>query len=146
MYAHRYARVFIRFIVFLCVFVWNVPYNLFNIKRKYYYHHCQHTHIHTHTHTYIYIYMTNTNIKIYNIKINIQNKYAKFPISRWGRIGEGGLEDAYAMGQYAISWAKGFQSPRKSKLKGDNRTLYQGIMTAKHMMANTLDNTFPHSR
>ena len=33
---------------------------------------------------------------------------------RWGRNGEGGSEDAYAMGELAKAWTLGFQSPRPS--------------------------------
>lgn len=43
---------------------------------------------------------------------------------RWGRNGEGGLEDAYAMGELAREWTLGFQAPRQS-LTTPNRTLLQ---------------------
>ena len=125
---------------------------------------------------------------------------------RWGRNGEGGLEDAYAMGQLAQAWTKGFQSPRpalkirladirsrrrrekgfqsprpalgrsnygSSNVNGSSnygssngssnggsaaaaaaaaaapeppRTLLQGVMTLKHMAANSLENTEPFNR
>merc|ERR1719469_1354274 len=64
---------------------------------------------------------------------------------RWGRNGEGGLEDAYAMGELAKAWTLGFQSPRPSKLD-KSRTLLQGILTLKHQAANSLENTVPFNR
>jgi beta-glucosidase-like glycosyl hydrolase len=75
---------------------------------------------------------------------------------RWGRNGEGGLEDAYAMGELATSWTLGFQDPRPSKVTalspaadgsfGRNRTLIQGVITLKHMSMNSLENTAPFNR
>jgi beta-glucosidase-like glycosyl hydrolase len=78
---------------------------------------------------------------------------------RWGRNGEGGLEDAYAMGQLAQAWTEGFQSPRPALGSSNGaaaaattaappkpRTLLQGVMTLKHMAANSLENTEPFNR
>ena len=84
---------------------------------------------------------------------------------RWGRNGEGGTEDAYAMGELAAAWTKGFQSPRPALLPGgagdkaagssssstssssaSQRDLLQGIITLKHMAVNSLENTVPFSR
>eukprot|EP00936_MAST-01D_sp_MAST-1D-sp1_P000981 g981.t1 len=68
---------------------------------------------------------------------------------RWGRNGEGGTEDAYAMGQLAEAWTAGFQSPRPSLINNSSlppRTLLQGVMTLKHMAANSLENTQPFNR
>eukprot|EP00966_Prymnesium_polylepis_P242288 5603430-Prymnesium_polylepis.1 len=64
---------------------------------------------------------------------------------RWGRNGEGGLEDAYAMGELAQAWTSGFQDPRPAKGVA-GRTLLQGVMTLKHMAANSLENTAPYDR
>ena len=64
---------------------------------------------------------------------------------RWGRNGEGGTEDAYAMGELAAAWTHGFQAPRPSKSNPDHM-LYQGIITLKHMAVNSLENTFPWTR
>jgi len=64
---------------------------------------------------------------------------------RWGRNGEGGTEDAYAMGELAHSWTSGFQSPRKSLLNS-SRTLLQGVLTLKHMSVNSVENTAPFRR
>ena len=60
---------------------------------------------------------------------------------RWGRNGEGGLEDAYAMGELAKAWTLGFQSPRPS-LHNRSRMLHQGIITLKHM-ASTAQHALP---
>lgn len=64
---------------------------------------------------------------------------------RWGRNGEGGTEDAYAMGELAKAWTQGFQSPRPSLLNS-SQNLLQGIITLKHMAVNSLENTFPWTR
>eukprot|EP00038_Savillea_parva_P000253 m.95117 g.95117 ORF g.95117 m.95117 type:complete len:954 (-) comp10088_c0_seq1:7-2868(-) len=64
---------------------------------------------------------------------------------RWGRNGEGGTEDAYAMGELAAAWTRGFQAPRPSLLNANN-TLLQGIITLKHMAVNSLENTAPFTR
>ncbi len=64
---------------------------------------------------------------------------------RWGRNGEGGIEDAYAMGELAREWTLGFQSPRPSLANG-SQSLLQGIITLKHMAANSLENTAPFNR
>jgi len=64
---------------------------------------------------------------------------------RWGRNGEGGLEDAYAMGELAEAWTKGFQDPRPSKKRKD-RELLQAVITIKHMAVNSLENTEPYNR
>jgi hypothetical protein len=64
---------------------------------------------------------------------------------RWGRNGEGGLEDAYAMGELAAEWTLGFQDARPSLLDAE-RTLLQGIITLKHMSVNSLENTEPFNR
>ena len=58
---------------------------------------------------------------------------------RWGRNGEsGGAEDPYLMGEVAAAWTRGFQG-------GNNITesagFLQGVLTLKHYVANTLDNT-----
>ena len=45
---------------------------------------------------------------------------------RWGRNGEGGLEDAYAMGELARAWTSGFQSPRPAR-GASGGTLLQGV-------------------
>lgn len=68
---------------------------------------------------------------------------------RWGRNGEGGCEDAYAMGELAIAWAAGFQAPRPSLLQVDGshaRELLQGVLTIKHMALNSIENTAPWTR
>ena len=54
-------------------------------------------------------------------------------MSGWGRNGEGGTEDGYAMGELAKAWTEGFQAPRPSKLNA-SVTLLQGIITLKHMV------------
>eukprot|EP00937_MAST-01D_sp_MAST-1D-sp2_P002954 g2954.t1 len=64
---------------------------------------------------------------------------------RWGRNGEGGTEDAFAMGQLAQAWTEGFQAPRPSKLDA-SRSLLQGVITLKHMAVNSLENTVPYTR
>lgn len=64
---------------------------------------------------------------------------------RWGRNGEGGLEDAYAMGELAKAWTIGFQSPRPSKFD-PSRQILQAVITIKHMVANSLENTAPYNR
>jgi len=56
---------------------------------------------------------------------------------RWGRNGEGGAEDPYLMGELAASWTDGFQTGRPEESKG----YLQGVITLKHYVANTLDNT-----
>eukprot|EP00041_Stephanoeca_diplocostata_P008138 m.117691 g.117691 ORF g.117691 m.117691 type:complete len:917 (+) comp17191_c0_seq1:436-3186(+) len=65
---------------------------------------------------------------------------------RWGRNGEGGLEDAYAMGELATAWTQGFQHPRASLNANRSEPLLQGVITLKHMAANSLENTFPFTR
>ena len=79
---------------------------------------------------------------------------------RWGRNGEGGLEDAFAMSELATAWARGFQAPRpvlkanvvrpgvapKTSESESGRELLQGILTLKHMAVNSLENTFPFTR
>ena len=64
---------------------------------------------------------------------------------RWGRNGEGGSEDAYAMGELAAAWTRGFQAPRPS-LVNPSQTLLQGVLTLKHMAVNSLENTAPFTR
>lgn len=64
---------------------------------------------------------------------------------RWGRNGEGGTEDAYAMGELAKAWTLGFQAPRPSLLNSSVELL-QGIITLKHMAVNSLENTAPWTR
>ena len=64
---------------------------------------------------------------------------------RWGRNGEGGTEDAYAMGELAKAWTLGFQAPRPS-LQNASRSLLQGVITLKHMAVNSLENTAPFTR
>ena len=49
------------------------------------------------------------------------------------------------MGQLAKAWTSGFQSPRPA-LNGGGRTLLQGIMSLKHMAANSLEQTAPYNR
>ena len=56
---------------------------------------------------------------------------------RWGRNGEGGAEDPYLMGELAASWTRGFQYGRANESVG----YLQGVLTLKHYVANTLDNT-----
>jgi beta-glucosidase-like glycosyl hydrolase len=68
---------------------------------------------------------------------------------RWGRNGEGGTEDGYAMGELAAAWTKGFQAPRPVKgnrTGNSNRELLQGVITLKHMSVNSLENTEPFNR
>jgi beta-glucosidase-like glycosyl hydrolase len=64
---------------------------------------------------------------------------------RWGRNGEGGTEDAYAMGELAKSWTRGLQSPRPSLLNA-SRELLQVVVTLKHLAVNSLENTAPWLR
>ena len=67
------------------------------------------------------------------------------------RNGEGGTEDAYAMGELAAAWTSGFQSPRPpigkkgTPMKGE-RKLLQAVITLKHMAVNSLENTAPFNR
>ena len=56
---------------------------------------------------------------------------------RWGRNGEGGSEDPFLMGQLAASWTEGFQQGRAV----DSAGYLQGVLTLKHYVANSLDNT-----
>ena len=65
--------------------------------------------------------------------------------SAGGRNGEGGTEDAYAMGELAKAWTRGLQSPRPSKLNS-SRELLQVVVTLKHFAVNTLENTDPWTR
>ena len=57
------------------------------------------------------------------------------------------------MGELAVAWTEGFQAPRPSKLNpptpatsGGTATLLQGVITLKHMVANSLENTEPFNR
>ena len=59
-----------------------------------------------------------------------------------GRNGEGGTEDAYAMGELAKAWTEGLESPRPSLLNA-SRELLQVIVTLKHLAVNSLENTDP---
>lgn len=57
---------------------------------------------------------------------------------RWGRNGEsGGAEDPYLMGEVAVAWTRGFQHGNITESAG----FLQGVLTLKHYVANTLDNT-----
>ena len=58
---------------------------------------------------------------------------------RWGRNGEGGAEDPYLMGEYAAAFTRGFQFQGADP--GVNATALQGILTLKHYVANSLENT-----
>lgn len=62
-----------------------------------------------------------------------------------GRNGEGGTEDAYAMGELATAWTHGLQSPRPSLLN-KSRQLLQVVVTLKHFAVNSLENTAPWTR
>ena len=44
-------------------------------------------------------------------------------MSGWGRNGEGGTEDGYAMGELAKAWTHGLQSPRPSLLNSSRQLL-----------------------
>ena len=55
---------------------------------------------------------------------------------QWGRNGEGGTEDPYLMGEYAAAYTRGFQ------FQGKNNSKYlTAILTLKHYVANSVDNT-----
>jgi hypothetical protein len=51
---------------------------------------------------------------------------------RWGRNGESGSEDPYALGEFAVAWTRGFQQA------GTDRP-YAGVVTLKHWDANSLE-------
>ena len=57
---------------------------------------------------------------------------------RWGRNGEGGAEDPYLMGVVAASFTKGFQFGGGDPHSTKHLT---GILTLKHYVANSLENT-----
>ncbi|GMI18247.1 hypothetical protein TrLO_g7055 [Triparma laevis f. longispina] len=61
---------------------------------------------------------------------------------RWGRIGEGGTEDSYWMGEVGIAWSDGFQN---ASYMNENKFL-QGVVTLKHMAVNSLENSDGLSR
>jgi beta-glucosidase-like glycosyl hydrolase len=61
---------------------------------------------------------------------------------RWGRIGEGGTEDAYWMGEVGKAWVEGFQN---ASYLGEERFL-QGVATIKHMAVNSLENSDGEAR
>ena len=61
---------------------------------------------------------------------------------RWGRNGEGGSEDPYLMGEVAASWTKGFQYGNETEATAK---FLQAVITVKHYVANSLDNTIPRS-
>ena len=51
---------------------------------------------------------------------------------RWGRNGESGSEDPYALGEFASAWTQGFQ-------QDDGVSPLAGIVTLKHWDANSLE-------
>ena len=57
---------------------------------------------------------------------------------RWGRNGEGGAEDPYLMGAVAASFTRGFQFGGGDANSTKHLT---GILTLKHYVANSLENT-----
>jgi len=63
---------------------------------------------------------------------------------RWGRNAEGGTEDPYLMGEFAKEWALGFQ--KETRQKSNGRKYIQGVMTLKHMAANSLENSEWYTR